>query len=201
MGGFAISLRHRHDIRVGIASGMLLRSVVLDGATRVALLAALYPAYWRWSTSMLLNSICARMHELLRAQPLARAEILREAWAAMSNEMAKCQVVGVRDKCKVSLLPRTEANRPRSKNNGSVDGLFRYHPFSNPSSRRTGLAEFHVLLHDLCSGSLWRACAELASLLTSSPTYAKAVEVVKKHGIKLWSDRGRYNRVRSMTLE
>ena len=92
MGGFAISLRHRHDIRVGIASGMLLRSVVLDGAPRVPLLAAMYRADWRWSTSMLLNSICARMHEFLRAQPLARAEILREAWAAMSNGVAKYQV-------------------------------------------------------------------------------------------------------------
>jgi len=181
---------------------MLLRSVVPDGATRVALLAALYPAYWRLSTSMLLNSICARMHELLRAQPLARAEILRDAWAAMSNEMAKYQFVGFRDKCKVSLLPRTEANRPRSKDNGSVDGLFRYHPFSNPSSsRRTRLAEFHELLDDLRSGSLWRAFAELASLFTDLPTYAKATGLLKNHDIKLWAGDRKHNRVRSMTLE
>ena len=119
----------------------------------------------------------------------------------MSNEMAKYQVLGVRDKCKVSLLPRAEANRPRSKNNGSVDGLFRYHPFSNPSSPRTGLDEFHVLLDDLRSGGPWRASAELASLFTNSPTYAKAVELLKKHDIKLWADDRKYNRVRSMTLE
>ena len=74
VGGFAVSLQHRHDIRVGIVSGMLLRSLVPDVATRLALLAAVFPSHWGWSTSMVLEAICARMNEFLRALPLARAE-------------------------------------------------------------------------------------------------------------------------------
>ena len=69
------------------------------------------------------------------------------------------------------------------------------------SSRRTGLAEFHVLFDELRSGSLWRASAELASLFTNSPTYAKAVGLLKNHDIKLWAGDRKHNRVRSMTLE
>ena len=119
VGGVAVSLQHRHDIRVGIASGMLLRSLVPDVATRLALLAAVFPSYWGWSTSMVLEAICARMNEFLRAQPLARAEFLEEAWTAMSVKMANYQVVGFRGECKVDLVLRTEAKRLVGKTKGA----------------------------------------------------------------------------------
>ena len=196
-GGFAVSLQHRHDIRVGIASGMLLRSLVPDVATRLALLAAVFPSYWGWSTSMVLEAICARMNEFLRAQPLARAELLEEAWTAMSVKMANYQVVGFRGECEVALRHRTQSKRLVGKSKG----CFCYHPFSKPASRRTGLEEFDVLLPDLRSGSLWRACEDLASLWRSSPTYAKAGQVLRQHKIALWAgNSAKYNRTRLVTL-
>ena len=169
-----------------------------DVATRLALLAAVFPSYWGWSTSMVLESICARMNEFLRAQPLARAEFLKEAWTAMSVKMANYQVVGFRGECKVALVLRTEAKRLV----GKTKGCFGYQPFSNPASRLTGIHDFDVLLPDLRSGSLWRACEDLASLWRSSPTYAKAGQVLKQHKIALWAgNSATYNRTRLVTLE
>ena len=50
VGGFASTLLHRHDIRVGIASGMFLKPVVPETAVRLELLMVLYPCYWKWSS-------------------------------------------------------------------------------------------------------------------------------------------------------
>ena len=112
---------------------------------------------------------------------LWREQSLEEAWTAMSVKMANYQVVGFRGECKVALVLRTEAKRLVVK----TRGRFGYHPFSNPASRRTGIHDFNVLLPDLRSGSLWRACEDLASLWRSSPTYAKAGQVLRQHNIAL----------------
>jgi hypothetical protein len=48
---------------------------------------------------MLIEAICVRMNAFLRAQPLARADFVKEAWTAMSVKMANYQVVGFRGEC------------------------------------------------------------------------------------------------------
>ena len=56
-GGSAFSLLHRHDIRVAIAFGMLLKALIFDKAKRLELMAVLHPFHWRWSTKWLLIPI------------------------------------------------------------------------------------------------------------------------------------------------
>ena len=112
--------------------------------------------------------------------------------------MANYQVVGFSGECKVALVLRTEAKRLV----GNTRGCFGYHPFSNPASRLTGIHDFDVLLPNLRRGSLWRACEDLASLWRSSPTYAKAGQVLRQHNIALWAgNSATYNRTRLVTLE
>ena len=46
-GGFALTLLHRHDIRVGIASGMYLQHFVREAAKRIEFfLSVVYLCYW-----------------------------------------------------------------------------------------------------------------------------------------------------------
>ena len=61
VGGFASTLLHRHDIRVGIASGMFLKPIVPETAKRLELLMALYPCYWKWSTAAVLRHLTPHM--------------------------------------------------------------------------------------------------------------------------------------------
>ena len=75
-GGFALTLLHRHDIRVGIASGMVLKHFVQNRARRLELLAMLFPCYWRWSTQLIVRAVVAQINEFLKAEPLARANML-----------------------------------------------------------------------------------------------------------------------------
>ena len=131
VGGFASTLLHRHDIRVGIASGMFLKVVVPDTAKRLELLMALYPCYWKWSTAAVLRHLTLHMGEFLGAEAEGRAHILANA---MEMEMSPLQVVGHRDRRKVELLTRAQAR----KITGTAQGRFGYHPYMNPASRRTG---------------------------------------------------------------
>ena len=64
VGGSALTLLHRHDIRVGIASGMILKTFVPDRSRRIEMLAMLYPAYWRGSTRGLAIAIHEHREEL-----------------------------------------------------------------------------------------------------------------------------------------
>ena len=159
-GGFVLTLLHRHDIRVGIASGMFLRHFVSDTARRLELLAVLYPCYWRWSTRLVLGAMAPRMDELVLADSNRRADIVQEAWDAMVVEMIPYQVVGFRLESRVDLLLRSDAQSLTGVKNGKE--CFGYHPYSNPASRRNGSQEVSLLLADLRSGSLWRACEGLA---------------------------------------
>ena len=192
-GGFALSLRHRHDIRVGIASGMFLRQFVCDTTRRLVLLAAVFPCYWRWSTRLVLLELRARMREIQSADANQCADILQEAWNTMSVKMADYQVLGFRAECRVNLVHRTEAKRLVRRNKG----CFAYHPFSSPESRRTGDHEFNILLTDIRSGSLWRACADLAKVWQDKPTYAQCEQVLARHHIALWTgESSKYDRTR-----
>ena len=76
-GGYIVSLLHRHDIRVGIASGMYLKQIIPDRALRLELLTVLYLCYWRWPTSKLLARVASASGEFLRAGPKGRADMLQ----------------------------------------------------------------------------------------------------------------------------
>ena len=85
-GGFILTLLHRHDIRVGIASAMYIRSHwCVSCALRLELLCVLHLCYWRWPTKMLLEAMEQRVEEYSLAQPLARAQIWREVWQIMES--------------------------------------------------------------------------------------------------------------------
>ena len=194
VGGFASTLSHRHDIRVGIASGMVLKLVVPEAAKRVELLMALYPCYWKWSTAAVLRHLTSRMDKLLGASAKERARMFANAWRAMEREMSPHQVVGHRDLHTVELLTRAEAKKITS----TAEGRFGYHPYMNPASRRTGAQEFEILLPDLKSGKVELACADLVRTwaAASGANYRDSEQVLAQHKIALFSGRAKYNRTR-----
>ena len=193
VGGFASTLLHRHDIRVGIASGMFLKRVVPETAKRLELLMSLYPCYWKWSTAAVLRQLTPHMDELLGAEAEGRARILANAWCAMEIEMSPRQVVGHRTLRTVELLTRSEAR----KITGSAVGRFGYHPYMNPASRRTGAQEFNRLLPDLKSGKVASACADLVDTwaAASGASYKASEQVLKNHNISLFAG-ATYSRTR-----
>ena len=144
VGGSALTLLHRHDIRVGIAAGMFLKTFVSDRSRRIEMLTMLYPAYWRWSTRDLLIAMHEHREELTVPSADAaasgasvasrRADIYAAAWDKVEAKMRDKQVVGYRDEERVALLQRSEASQSIRER----EGRFGYHPFSNPASRRTG---------------------------------------------------------------
>ena len=193
VGGFASTLLHRHDIRVGVASGMFLKLVVPETANRLELLMSLYPCYWKWSTAAVLRQLTPHMDELLGAEAEGRARILANAWCAMEIEMSPRQVVGHRTLRTVELLTRSEAK----KIIGSAVGRFGYHPYMNPAGRRTGAQEFNILLPDLKSGKVASACADLVDTwaAASGASYKASEQVLKNHNISLFAG-ATYSRTR-----
>ncbi len=114
VGGYALTLLHRHDIRVGIASGMYLKHHVLDSILRLELLAVLHLCYWRWSTRLVLLALAPHMDEYVCATSFRRAEILLKAWEAMEHQLSDYEVVSWRRQRKVELLKRSVVNNLRS---------------------------------------------------------------------------------------
>ena len=197
MGGFALTLEHRHDIRVGVASGEYLkRTGCVSTAARLELLAVLYLCYWRWSTSSLLGHLEAEMPRFERADSAGRAEMLEGAWSAMAVDMAEFQVVGDRDRHEVQLVPRVQRHAVGRAASGAT---FAYDPCMNPSSRRNGEQQFKLLLPDVRSGKVRRACEELAGLFRKGtpPTFRDTADILQQHEIRLWQSAGAtYNRIR-----
>ena len=199
VGGYALTLMHRHDIRVGVASDMCLAASGVSAVLRLEILIFLYPLYWRWPTKAVLSHVVKHLGTLMRAASSGeherRAEILKEALDIMQPLMDPYMVVGNRDQCRVELVHRSVAKT------GSDIGCFGYHPYSNPASRRTGDDECRILLQDVCSGKLWQACESLYTQWAASgaaPTYRDSVAIVAE--IQLWAHRGStYNRMRLMT--
>ena len=132
------------------------------------------------------------VYELANAGHDRRADIYLEAWGAMEVDMSSQQVVGYRGERRVDLLPRAIAKRLV----GQTRGRFGYHPYSNPSSRRTGGQDVRKLLEDVRNGSLWRACQDLPLSWQTKATYRASAEVLVKHGLALWTRRALYNRMR-----
>ena len=195
VGGFASTLMHRHDIRVGIASGMFLKRVVPEAAKRLELLMSLYPCYWKWSTAAVLRYLTPRMDELLSAAADRRARIVANAWRAMVRTMSGRQVVGHRAMRTVELLTRAEARKITS----TAGGRFGYHPYMNPAGCRTGAREFEILLPDIKSGKVALACQDLVESWTaaSGASYRVSEQVLVKHKISLFAGAGaKYSRTR-----
>ena len=201
-GGSALSLLHRHDIRVAIACGMVLKTFVPDRSRRIELLAMVYPAYWRWSTRGLITAMQEHRHKLTASgahvgatgacAASARADVYAAAWQEVEAAMRDRQVVAYRDEQRVALLPRSEAERTTS----GGKGRFGYHPFSNPASRRNGAFEAHRLLQDVRSGQFESACKALdQEWAASGASYRRSQKILLDHNIDLWKD-ATYNRIR-----
>ena len=124
-GGHILRLSDRHDIRVGIASGMYLKGHVPDVALRIELLAVLHLCYWRWSTRAVLLVVAPRLAEYTLAQPLARATILMEAWYIMLGVMEPMQVVSKKGSFTLTLREREEIRNLKAHEG---KGLECYHP-------------------------------------------------------------------------
>ena len=202
VGGSALTLLHRHDIRVGIASGMFLKTFVPDRSRRIEMLMMLYPAYWRWSTRDLVIAMHEHREELTVPSADAaasgasvasrRADIYAAAWDKVEATMRDKQVVGYRDEQRVALLHRSKARRITC----CAEGRFGYHPISNPASRRTGASEARILLPDVRSGKLERVGKTLdQQWAASGATYKQSQEVLVQESISLWK-RADYNRIR-----
>ena len=193
-GGFVLTLLHRHDIRVIIASGMYIRKCWgVSRVMRLELLCVLHLCYWRWSTKLLLEEMEHRVPEYSLAEPLARAEIWKEVWQKMENKMAQVQVVAWSDRRELEVMDRRDVKRARDGGGGAD---FRaYHPYMNPSSRRSGAHQFIILVDSLADGSLWRACEEIARNLKDTPSYTAVTDAMRKHKVTLWQG-GSYSCVR-----
>ena len=202
VGGSALTLLHRHDIRVGIACGMILKTFVPDRSRRIEMLAMLYPAYWRWSTRELVIAMHEHREEFAASGADAadsgagaanrRADIYAAAWDKVEAKMRDKQVVGYRDEERVALLQRSEARQSIRERKGR----FGYHPYSNPASRRTGASEARILLTDVRSGQLESVSKALDQLWAASgATYKHSQEVLMNQSISLWQRAG-YNRIR-----
>ena len=202
VGGSALTLLHRRDIRAGTASGMFLKTFVPDRSRRIEFLTMLYPAFWRWSTRDLVIAMHEHREELTASGADAaasgagaasrRADIYAAAWDKVEATMRDKQVVGYRDEQRVALLQRSEAMRITC----AEKGRFGYHPFSNPSSRRTGASEARILFPDVRSGDLESVSKALdQQWVASGATYKHSQEVLVKHCISLWKKAG-YNRIR-----
>ena len=86
VGGSALTLLHRHDIRVGIAPGMFLKTFVSDRSRRIEMLTMLYPAYWRWST----RDLVIAMHEHREELTATGADAAASGASAASRPVQLC---------------------------------------------------------------------------------------------------------------
>ena len=192
-GGFILTLLHRHDIRVGIASSMYIRSRwSVSLALRLEVLCVLHLCYWRWSTKRLLEAMEPRMEEYSRAQPLARGQIWRQVWRVMEGDMGQVQVGAWSDSRELKIVARADVKQIRARG----DGDFRaHHAYMNPSSRRSGAQEFSILVDSVDDGSLWRACVEIAEKMQNPAPYTAVTDAMRRHEVTLWKN-GTYGAVR-----
>ena len=184
-GGVVLTLLHRHDIRVIIASGMYIRKCW--GPTRVMrleLLCVLHLCYWRWSTKLLLEEMEHRVQEYTVAQPLARAKIWREVWQIMESKMEQRQVAQWSARRELSVMDRRDVELARD---GASGADFRaYHAYMNPSGILEGSLAFSILEGSLADGSLWRACEDIARNIEGTPSYTAVTDAMRKHKVTLW---------------
>ena len=181
-----VSLRHRLDCRVGAAASAHLKRFIEDPALRMEALAALHFAYWRWPTQRLIDEMIPATggpdNVLLSASsPRARAVRWKRAWNRVVRGLARFQVVcdeSAAPGAVASLAPRLSDRQGRKKE----PGRRRYHPFMNPSTRRTGYHYFLRLLPFLRDGSLLRACQAVANAAaTGALSYVGLLKLFCEH--------------------
>ena len=104
----------------------------------------------------MLQPIVADIDQYLSVDAPGRSEIIFKALQSMTRVMADYQVVGFRKERRLELMLRTDAQILNAKANDA----FRYHPFQNPvKHRRTAALEVGMLLEDVRTGNLLRACS------------------------------------------
>ena len=125
-GGCVASLRHRHDIRMGIASGMHLREHITSATLRLEVLCVLYLCYWKWAAACILETLMRHVGELLGADPKGRVALYQRAFqeAVLMVRPKEFSVVCNRHLETVELLPRAKARRL----GGGAANYFSYHP-------------------------------------------------------------------------
>ena len=193
-GALIFTLLHRHDIRVGIACAMHIRSHwCVSTSLRLEILCVLHLCYWRWSTKILLEEMGKRVDAYAAAQPLARGRILKEVWDIMEAAMADQQVASWTSRKEVQLMSRSEVKQVRRL---CESGFRAYHAYMNPSSRRTGSTEFYILLDSVRDGSLGRFCEQLATQLQGPTSYTAVSGALRKSGVALWEKSREYNSIR-----
>ena len=191
-GGRVASLAHRHDVRVGIASGMYLRELIPSASLRVEVLSVVFLCYWKWAVASILQSLTRNIEELLGADAVGRASLYERVWEEATLEVRPQEFAVVcnrRDRT-VELLPRASV---RKLGGGAAD-YFSCHPMMCPASRRPFQHEFRTLMEDLRSGRLPGATAELAELFAASRANYTTSEVPLR-SVRLWAS-ATYSRTR-----
>ena len=166
-GGCVASLRHRHDVRMGIASGMHLREHIASATLRLEVLCVLFLCYWKWPAACILKKLMRHVEELLGEDAQGRAALYERSWkeAMLMLRPTDFSVVCHRRQGTVELLPRAKVRRHGD--------YVSYHLLMNPATRRTSEIEFGILMEDLRSGRLADAIAKLAeSFVASGATYS-----------------------------
>ena len=196
-GGFILSSLHRHDIRVGIASGMYIRQQwpIVAAPLRLEILCVLSLSNWRWTTKKLLELLEPRVLEYARSQPLARAQIWREVWDAMEFEMDDRYVVTLHaPQAKLKLVSQWQLRQLyregsfRDARGNSRGNYSSWNVLVNQWSRRHASKEFFILQKSLRDGSLWRACHQLAAKFEGcrQASYSAVSGAMNDNGVALW---------------
>ncbi len=195
-GARVASLNHRHDIRMGIASGMLLRERIADAPLRMEVLCVAFLLYWKWPAAGFLRCLLRRAEAFLEADAQGRASLHEQAWteaAAVAPPLADFSVVCHVGRRTVELRPRAEVPAlVRRRKIGNTE----YRTYSlgkAPSKRRTAAFEFAVLMRELRSGRLGSALTKVAEALAApGATYSACEEHLKT--VKLW-EKATYSRL------
>ena len=179
IGGYILTLQHRHDVRVGIASGMFLKETLKDAVSRMFMLLMIFPCYWKWSTKVLLEGLVASKDDVLGPQPLARKEALKRVWAEVKRQMDDYEVVSWPKECRVELeTDYSSACEAKQK------GGFVYDPFRCPGVRQTGSETFDSLTLDVDTGRLRRLCERLVqSLQSPDVSYTTLMNLLEDSGV------------------
>ena len=188
-GGFILSSLHRHDIRVGIASGMYIRQQwpIVAAPLRLEILCVLSLSNWRWTTKKLLELLEPRVLEYARSQPLARALIWQELWDAMESEMnGRCVLALPASQAK--LVSRWQHRKFYRKGNSTAGESSCGSVLVNHVSRRSVSKEFYILNKSLRDGSLWHACIQLAFKFDGGrqASYRAVSDAMNDNGVTLW---------------
>ncbi len=192
-GACVASLSHRHDVRMGIASGMLLRGRIASAAVRLEVLCVAYLCYWKWRAAGFLQRLLHREDEFLRADAQGRACLYERAWAeaAAALPVADFAVVCRRGRGTAELWPRARVQAL----GGPAGHYYCYSVGGHPCTRnRWEDFQFALLMQDLRSGRLDSALANVAATFAASgATYSACQEHLLS--VRLWEKKAPRSRL------